>query len=264
VSALAGLAIAARVHADDTNRFQENLSAMMMAAVADTADPAAQLAAVPTNGSPWQSTLSFGATLTSGNSDTLLADAALNTHRTNPTNEWLFGAEAAYGKNNSVENTETLHGFGQYDHLFTPRWFGYARADALHDGIADVKYRVTLSPGVGYYFVKNKATSLAGEAGPGAVFERLDGHEDLYSTPRAAGRFEHKWDEHTRLWGNVEYLPQINDPVNFLVNAEVGLEAALTKRLSLRTVLQDYYANIPAPGRKDNDLRLVSGLAFKF
>ena len=38
--------------------------------------------------------------------------------------------------------------------MFTDRFYGYARVDALHDGIADVEYRVTLSPGVSYYFAK--------------------------------------------------------------------------------------------------------------
>ena len=62
----------------------------------------------------------------------------------------------------------------------------------------------------------------------------------------------------------MEFLPQVDRPDNFLVNTEVGAEAALTKRLSLRTVVQDNFANDPAPGRKDNDVKLVSGLAYKF
>jgi hypothetical protein len=32
----------------------------------------------------------------------------------------------------------------------------------------------------------------------------------------------------------------------------------------LRAVVQDYYNNIPATGRQQNDLRLITGLAFKF
>ena len=71
-------------------------------------------------------------------------------------------------------------------------------------------------------------------------------------------------DGHTRFWQNVEFLPQFDRPDNFLVNAEVGAETPLTKRLSLQTVVQDNFANGPAPGRKDNDVKLVSALAYKF
>jgi putative salt-induced outer membrane protein YdiY len=248
-----------------TNKPAENLSnGLVVVAALGSAIDATQSAVVATNKSVWESSIAFGLTLTSGNSDTLLANTAFNTHRRNPTNEWFFGADASYGENNSLKNAETLHGFGQYNHLFSEHWFGYMRADALHDGIANVVYRVTVSPGVGYYILKTKATTLAGEVGPSVVFEKLDGERSIYPTPRLAERFEHKMDEHTRLWQNVEFLPEADKPDNFLINAEVGVEAALTKRLSLRTVIQDTYANIPAPGRTDNDVKLVSGLAYKF
>jgi putative salt-induced outer membrane protein YdiY len=62
----------------------------------------------------------------------------------------------------------------------------------------------------------------------------------------------------------VEFLPQVNKPDNFLVNAEIGAEAALTKTFSLQAVLQDNFVNQPAPGRKDNDVKLISSLVYKF
>ena len=239
-------------------------AALALLAAAAKATSAAPGAVIPTNKPAWESTVAFGLTLTSGNSESVLATGSFRTHRNNPTNEWTLGLEGSYGENNAVENNETLHGFAQYNHLFGERWYAYARADALHDGIADVTYRFTFSPGAGYYFVKNKQTSLAGEFGPAVLYEKLDDEYHTYPTLRLAERLEHKMDEHTRFWQNVEFLPQVDRPDNFLVNAEVGAEAALTKRLSLRTVVQDNYANIPAPGRKDNDVKLISGLAYKF
>jgi len=62
----------------------------------------------------------------------------------------------------------------------------------------------------------------------------------------------------------MEFLPQVDKPDNYLINAEVGVETPITKKFSLRTVLQDSFANIPAPGRKDNDIKLISGLTYKF
>ena len=64
----------------------------------------------------------------------------------------------------------TSRGFAQYNRLFTERVFGYLRLDGLHDAIADIEYRFTFSPGVGYYFIKNAQTTLSGEAG--SVFHR--------------------------------------------------------------------------------------------
>ncbi|HLX95860.1 MAG TPA: DUF481 domain-containing protein [Verrucomicrobiae bacterium] len=219
---------------------------------------------VETNQPAWESRIALGLTATAGNSDSALVTGNFQTHKKAPWDEWTLGMEGAYGEVSSVKNNETLHGFIQYNHLFSERWYGYARADALHDGIADVTYRLTFSPGVGYYFIKDAETSLAGESGPAILYEKLDDEYHLFPTLRLAERFEHKFDGHARLWQNVEFLPPFNSPRDFLVNAEIGVETPLTKYFSLQTYVQDNYANHPASGRKANDVKLVSALAIKF
>jgi putative salt-induced outer membrane protein len=219
---------------------------------------------VSTNEPGWQSSVTFGVTATTGNSDSALVTGIIQTRKMTPKDEWTIHGDAAYGEVDSVANNETLHGFVQYNHLFDERWYGYARADALHDGIADIAYRLTFSPGAGYYFVKNGQTGLAGEAGPAILYEKLDGEYHTYPTLRLGGRLDHKFDGHARLWQNVEFLPPITSPDSFLVNAVIGVETPLTKYFSLVTYVQDNYANDPAPGRQNNDLKLVSALAIKF
>jgi putative salt-induced outer membrane protein YdiY len=53
---------------------------------------------------------------------------------------------------------------------------------------------------------------------------------------------------------------------NYVINAEIGIEADLTKKkdLTLRAFLQDTYNNEPAAGREKNDARLVTAIAYKF
>ena len=81
--------------------------------------------------------------------------------------EWNLGrGRAPTAKMNSVKNIETLHGFGQYNHLFSERWFGYVRADALARRHRGCGLPVHVQPGAGYYFIKDKDTTLAGEVGP--------------------------------------------------------------------------------------------------
>jgi putative salt-induced outer membrane protein YdiY len=50
----------------------------------------------------------------------------------------------------------------------------------------------------------------------------------------------------------------------YLLNTEVGVEAALTKAMSLRVVGTHRYDSEPAAGRKNYDLGIVSALAYKF
>jgi putative salt-induced outer membrane protein YdiY len=242
---------------------QDNETLIALAAIGNAGD-AAHVSAVSTNKPAWESSISAGLSLTKGNSDTLLTTVAYKTRKKTADNEFAFGADGSYGENDSVKNNEMLHGVGQFNHLFSDRFYGYLNAEGLHDGIADLQYRFTFSPGAGYYFLKKTNTTLAGEAGPGLIFQRLGGVDTTYATLRLAERFEHKLDNGARVWERAEFLPQVNKLGNFLVNAEIGAETALTKTLSLRVTLQDNFINQPAPGRKSNDVKLISSVVYKF
>jgi putative salt-induced outer membrane protein YdiY len=213
---------------------------------------------------PWVSTISAGLTLTRGNSDTLLFTTKFVTQKKEAKNEWLFGADAAYGEDNSINNEETLHGLGQYNHLFSEKFYGYANAEALHDGIQDLKYRLALSPGAGYYFIKTKPTQLAAEIGPGAVTEQRGDNDQTYLSLRLAEHWDQKINESAKLWEKAELIPEVNHFSNYTMDAEIGIETALTKKLSLQFILDDAYVNEPAAGRTKNDVKLISGIAYKF
>jgi len=224
--------------------------------------PKPPLAPIPTY--PWVSSIAAGFALTRGNSDTTLFTAKYGTQKKKENNEYIFGADGAYGDNNGTESQDTIHGMAQYNHLFSPIFYGFANADALHDGIQDLKYRLSLSPGVGYYFVKTKATTLGGEFGPGVVTEDRGNEDQTYASLRLSENFDQKLSQSARLWEKAELIPQINQLDNYIVNAEVGVETALTKRLSLQVIFDENYVNQPAAGREKNDIKLVSGIAYKF
>ena len=213
---------------------------------------------------PWENSLSLGFTLTEGNSDTLLTTAAFKTRKKTPANEFMFGVDGAYGESDSVKNNESLHGISQYNHLFNERLYGYLNAEGLHDGIADLQYRFTVGPGAGYYFLKETNTTLAGEFGPSLITQRLGGEDTTYASLRLAERYEHKLGDNARIWEKAEILPQVNKLQNFLVNAEIGAEASLTKTLSLRATVVDNFVNQPAADRRKNDVKIISGLVYRF
>lgn len=219
--------------------------------------------ATSTNGF-WKTSASLGLTLTRGNSDTLLFTARIVTGEKTIKHELTLGAETSYGEVNNVKNNETIHGFGQYNHLFSEQFYGYAHLDALHDAIANIHYRVTFSPGVGYYFIKNAKTTLSGEAGPGAVMERQGSEDHSYATLRLAEKFTRQLGDRARFWQNIEFLPNLEQGADYVINAEIGLESGITKSTSLKVYVQDTYDNYPASGRKSNDVKLVSALTWTF
>jgi putative salt-induced outer membrane protein len=212
----------------------------------------------------WEKSAALGLTLTKGNSDTLLFTADALAKKKWTEDELSLGASISYGEQSDVKNNEAAKGFAQWNHLFSDRFYGYGRIEALHDAVADVEYRVTLSPGVGYYFIKSDTMNLSAEAGPGVVFEKQGSAEKTYLTARIAEKFDYKLNDRARLWQMVEFLPQVDNLDNYIINAEIGVEAGLTKKTSLRVVAQDTFDNQPAPGRKKNDVKLVSSVVVKF
>lgn len=213
----------------------------------------------------WDGTMTLGLTATAGNVNSVLVTGKIIAEKKEPRNQYNLDLDGAYGEVSSEKSAENAHSSAQMNHTFIDdTWYGYGRADALHDAIADVEYRVTTGAGAGYYFIKGKQTTLSSEAGPAFETEHLDDEYHNYPTARVAENFVRKIDEHAKVWENVEFLPPLTVPDAFLINAEVGVETPLTHQLSLQTYLQDNYANMPAPGFKDNDLKLVSGVVLKF
>lgn len=219
------------------------------------------------NKSPWESSAALGFTLTRGNSSTLLFTGNVLTSRKQGNDEVSLGADATYGANSGITTAQSFRGFGQYNRLFSDRTYGFVRAEGLFDKIAAIQPRVTVSAGLGYYFIKNATTKLSGEVGPGLVYEHQSGatkKDSTYLTLRVGERFEHKISDKTKIWQSAEYLPQVDNFDNYILNFEAGLETELYKNLALRTYVQDSYDNIPVPGRQRNDLKFVTAVAYKF
>jgi len=218
----------------------------------------------------WETVANAGATLSRGNSETFLGTLGLDTKRKWEKDEAALGVSAGYGEakvnGENQKNTEYLRGYGQYNRLFNERLYGGLRLDAEYDGIAGVDYRVRLSPLLGYYVVKNPRTKLGLVIGPSAVFEKLKNKDaDTYLGFRAGERFEHKLTDTTKIWQSFEYIPNVNHwAEQYLLVGEAGIAADITKQLSLRLVLQDNFNSEPPTGRKQNDLRLIAGVGYKF
>ena len=225
----------------------------------------------------WETVASAGLTLTRGNSETFLGTLGVNSQRKWSADEILLGANGGYGESTSKDpvdgsdehNTTDQYakGFGQWNHLFLEKLYGGLRVEGLYDEIAGVDYRFTISPLLGYYVIKNATTFLAFEGGPSLVLENLAGprqNADQYLTLRLADRFEHKFSDKAKIWQTAEYLPRVTDFNDYILNVEVGVSAAITSSVDLRVVLQDTYDNVPAPGRKNNDLKLIAGVGYKF
>jgi hypothetical protein len=239
------------------------------------ADPAPTATLPPAPPQKWESIAAAELSLTRGNSSDFLGIFSLNTKRKWSADEMLLGGAAGYGTTHPKDKEETrnqdyLKGFSQYNHLFTERLYAGLRLDALHDDIANVDYRFTVSPLAGYYLIKETNTFLAAEAGPSWVHERLfvpfpgSDLEHSYFALRLAERFEYKFNGGARIWETAEVIESVEHWSDYIVNFEAGVSAPITKSLDVRLVVQDTYDNKPAPHRLKNDFKLGAGFGYRF
>jgi len=223
-----------------------------------------QSAPTTTETPKWNTTAALGLSISQGNTENTLFNANLLTSRKWEKDELDLGLNSAYGESDGSRNTANAQLFGQYNRLFGKRLYGLLRVDGLHDDIADISYRVTVSPGLGYYLIKTTNTFLRFETGPGFVWERVAGIENEYVTLRLAERYETQLNERVKLWQFAEWLPSVEDFNDSVINAELGVDSSLTKQLSLRAIVRDTYDSTPGPGLEHNDLQFLLQLAYKF
>ncbi len=224
---------------------------------------------------PWQTTVSAGANVTRGNSETMALNGGVNSVFKQEHNEARVGIEGNYGQSqitqgsgsNETKKTDTtlnnVRAFGEYRRLLTDRTYAYGNAEVLHDDIAEIDYRATLGPGMGRYFLMSDKQKLSAEGGMAYIKERVAGDDDDRVVLRVSERYDLKVGATASVWEQVEYMPTVDDMSQCLINSEVGAEAAMNAKLSLRVVLQDKYNSTPAPGKEDNDLAVIAALTYK-
>jgi len=217
--------------------------------------------------SAWDKSLAFGLNVTSGNSETTLVNIGGKVARDFENNIWDFGVAYNYGEDKAREETNQdktsrndFRGNASYNRLLDERVFVGLGSKVFYDEIADIDYRVNVDPTAGYYFLKDNSFKFRGEAGPSYIFERVGAVDNDYLAPRVADKFEWFITCTSKLFQSAEVLFDVNDGDNYLVNAEVGLESALTTSLSLVFTVRETYDNVPAEGKEKDDLALITAL----
>jgi putative salt-induced outer membrane protein YdiY len=215
----------------------------------------------------WDKSLAFGLNVTSGNSETTVANIASKFAKDFEGEIWDFGLAYNYGEDKAREdsgedktNRNDLRGNASYNHMLNDNVFVGFGTKFLYDEIADVDYRVGLDPTAGYYFIKDNTYKFRLEAGPSYIFEKVGSVSDDYLAPRIADRFDWAISCTSKIYQTAEVLFDINDSDNYLVNAEIGVEAALNSTLSLVFTVRETFDNQPAPDREKDDLAIITAL----
>lgn len=210
-------------------------------------------------------TISLGANLTDGNSDTLALSARLQDESTFA-ESWksVLAAEANYGETDDEKSVDNAKIQENIQKSFTSLLYAALDASAAYDDIALLDYRFILGPAAGLHLIATDPFTLDVEVGPSYVWEKLDDVTDDYLAVRFAERAAWTISETSKLVQDLEYLPKADDFDQYLLNAGVSLETKVAANLVLSLSLEDKYNSTPAEGLEENDLSLVASLGLSF
>ena len=216
----------------------------------------------------FRNNLNLGFTLTDGNSETILGNATVVSEGTLACGSSLrIGTEGNYGESRIHDEKETtvenVRAFANARKDISKRWYAALNAAANYDNIAAIDYRTLLGPALGGYLLRREKTTLTAELGPTYIWEKVDGVTDNFLAMRLAERIELKLSETAEIWQAAEFIPKAETFDDFLLNAEVGISAAMSARMQLRLVLQLKHDSTPADDLKKNDITLISGVGIQ-
>ena len=217
--------------------------------------------------SNWRLSTSLGFNLTRGNSDTLLLNSVSKADREINNHIYHLSVNGSFGRDEDLDdeengNTSQKKALAElsYKHLLGERLFASIGASAFFDQVADVDYRYIVSPGMGYFILKDDSLKLSVEAGPSLIAEKQGGIKNENISARLAEGFHWQLSDTSKIFQTLELLASVEDSDDTLVTAEAGIEAAINATLSLVVSVKNVYDNLPAADRERNDLTVITGL----
>jgi putative salt-induced outer membrane protein YdiY len=215
--------------------------------------------------SPWKVDVAVGGNYNTGNTNSYLLNVRTTGVRQTDLDRLVLTVTGDIGETENQRSAEKALGSANFRRTVFEQLFWLANAAGETDALADLDYRFTLSPGLGYYLWKSDPFTLSVEGGPAYVLEQFEGAGEQ---SRVAGRLaeELNWqaNERVRIFQNAEVLADFGDSEDWIFTGEFGLETSLTKTLAVRLTARDRFTNQPATGRDKNDLSIIGSLVYTF
>jgi putative salt-induced outer membrane protein YdiY len=254
-------------------------SSTTQAATTRATQPATTMAVAPPPPVPpvaaqpkrWSGSVVATGLITRGNANTETYKLNADAVRKGDNNIFTLAGGYAFGQQKSRDTGDTnatidnWFGLTRFDHLFSERLYEYALLKVEGDRIADLDVRASPGVGVGYRWIISPETNFSTEIGLTWVYEQYstDGSNENFAV-RMAYHFDKKLNDKVSFVHNVEWLPNISDPSDYILNADAGLRALLTAAIFTELKVEWRRDSTPAPRAEKNDLRYTIGVGFKF
>lgn len=215
---------------------------------------------------PWKGNLEFSYVETSGNTSSETFVLAGKAERTFSASKLSAEMKALYGKKDEITSDKSWMGALKYDRNITERMYGFLSETVERNTLKGIEVRYTTMAGVGHYFIKTSADVLKGEVGLGYTRENpIAPFADRgFPTARLFGGYVHSFTDKTRFEQTVEYLPNLKEAKDYLINEESAFITNLMGNLAFKVSYAVLYDNEPPPGFGKYDRLFKTALLYTF
>jgi hypothetical protein len=229
----------------------------------------------------WTGSVTVGAIVTRGNSDTENVNISANAVRRGIDDRWtlaggyFFGRQKPNGAGATADvTTDNWNALAKYDYFVSKKLYEYALMKVEKDNIAHLDLRLSPGVGLGYQWVERADFNFNTEAGFSYIHEvynveNVPGpgtHEDTndHMAARFAYHLDKKLNAYATFFHNFEYIPSLQDIEDFNTVMDAGIRVPVYKALFSEFKVEWKYDSTPAAGTYRNDFRYIASLGFTF
>lgn len=214
----------------------------------------------------WNGGLDAGVELTRGNSKTRNFRFAFGAVRKVSREQLTLYAESLYSIDDVAGaqphvTANVNRGGARFDHDFLSRWFVFANADFMTDGLQDLTLRSVGGGGIGYHLINRDNISLNLLGGANFTRENYVEVQRALAAGQVGEEFTLKLGKSTALLQNLAFFPDLTDSGgNYRSNFSLGTVTKIGKWLGWQSNFSDIYVTNPPSGKKRNEFVFTSGL----
>ena len=212
----------------------------------------------------WKSTIHLGASVAQGNSENSLITAGFTLDKKRGQNEYYAKLSYAYGKDSGSVSKDEILATTSWKRINSSDHYTGIRTDFRKDQLADISHRVGATLLQGTFLIKKENMWITPELGIGFSTQKISNIKKESINLYAGIHSEFKLSDKSRIYQYLSAFSPVDNPQNYWIYAELGLETILSDRVSLKLFVQDQYEASPANGRKHYDLRYITAIEYKF
>ena len=199
----------------------------------DSAEAVRQNPDLEVGGPEWSGRFSLGLSGETGNTEEFDLTARLNMQRETRDDRLYLYALYAYEETESVKSTNEFIAGVRLEHDLSDRVFLYGAAEGEYDEFENIDLRLTLTGGLGYFFIREDKQEFKGIIGAGYKYEDFNDGTDSRDEPIFELGYDYRIDlsDRLRFTHAVRWTPTFEDPSgDYRLTSDANVEILITSK----------------------------------